>query len=355
MKRIDGHMHVARWNIGEETATDILARYKREYHIEAVDIMCCSNRGKLWSGYHDDQNILAAMTKAEDPTTYIHGCMIIPEEIRDVSEVYTFPYQLAMLRAMGFDGIKCCDFKPDSYKLHQVDQREAAYEAYFSYCEENHIPMCWHVADPADFWDADKVAPWVAQAGYFYGDSSFPTWDSLYEKTLAILDRHPNLTVMLAHAYFWSGEPENMQALFDKYPHVLMDLAPGWEMFDGFRTHYDSWYQIFRQYSDRIVFATDCCMDGGHLHCGRLAENVERFLTTDEQFDPPGKHFAHGIRLETEHLERIFHGNCERLLGKDPKPLDRNILKEYIKTYLPALPVSENTAGIEAWVKRYFG
>ncbi len=355
MKRIDGHMHVARWTVGDETAADVLARYKREKGLTSVDIMCCSNRGQLWSGYHDDQNILAAMTKAEDPTTYIHGCMIIPAEITDTSEVYTFPYQLDMLMAMGFDGIKCCDFKPDSYKLHALDKREEAYDAYFDHCEQHHIPMCWHVADPATFWDPDKVAEWAIKAGYFYGDGSFPTCERLYERTLGILERHPNLTVMLAHMFFWSNEPGKVRQLLDKYPNVLLDMAPGWEMFAGFLAYRAEWQQIFRQYSHRIVFATDACMDSGSDYAGMLYENVCRFLTTTDEFETPGKHFTKGIALEDVHLQRIYHGNCERLLGNLPKPLDRNVLREYVRTYLPGLPVSENTTAIEAWMKRYFG
>ncbi len=355
MKKIDGHMHVARWNVGEETAVDVLQRYKKENNLTAVDIMCCSNRGKLWDGYQDDQCILAAMTKFEDPSTYIHGCMIIPEETENVPEEYTFPYQLEMLRSMGFDGIKNCEYKPDSYKLHRVDDRDESYEAYFAFCEKKGIPMCWHVADPDTFWDANLVAEWAVKAGYFYGDGTYPTYEKLYEKSLAILDRHPNLTVMLAHAYFWSNEPDKVRALFDKYPNVLLDMAPGWEMFDGYRTHYEDWYRIFRQYSDRIVFATDACMDSGSDYSGRLADNVSRFLTTTDAFETPGNHQAHGIALEDEHLAKIFHGNVHRLLGDAPKPLDRNVLREYIRTYLPALPESVNTAGIKAWVKRHLG
>lgn len=144
----------------------------------------------LWNGYEMDQNILAAIVKMEYPNTYIHGCMYIPDTEKITGE-FSFENQLETLMEMGFDGIKFCEFKPDSYKVHKMDKRMEELEKYFSYCEKHQIPMCWHVADPETFWDESKVPEAAKKSGWFYGDGSFPTYESLYDQTFGILDLAP--------------------------------------------------------------------------------------------------------------------------------------------------------------------
>ncbi len=349
MKRIDAHMHVCQWFSKDLcTAFEALERYQQENEIESVDIMACSNENNLWDGYELDQNIIAAITKLEVPSTYIHGCMVIPP----LSEEARFQDQLEELYAMGFDGIKCCEYKPDSYKIHQMDQREEAFEAYFSWCEAHHFPMCWHVADPDTFWHWETVPDWAKEANWFYGDGSFPSYEALYQKTYAILDRHPNLHVMLAHAYFLSGKPDEVRALFGKYPRVTLDLAPGWEMFEGFYTHRAEWSDIFRTYSDRILYATDADMTASVQQSGKLAKDVYRFLTTDDEFTTNGDYRTKGIALEEEHLHKILYTNAKRIVGNRPRPIDKGLLRKHIQKMLPILPDTRNRQMIEQYLRK---
>ncbi len=356
-KRIDAHMHICQWvGKGEQDMFDALRQYQRENEIEAVDLMSCTNQGDLWDGYEADQNIISAIVKMEVPGTYIHGCMFIPKYDGDarIAPQFDFVEQLEELRAIGFDGIKFCEFKPDSYVLHHMDEREEAFEKYFDWCEREQFPMCWHIADPDEFWDWERVPEWAKKANWWYGDGGYPTWESLMEKTHGILERHPNMHVMLAHAFFHSKEPQKVVELFRKYPRLTLDLAPGWEMFEGFRAHYEEWSDIFRTYSDRILYATDATMSSGTEYCGMLAERVHRFLTTDEEFDVPGNNRAHGIKLEEKFAERILCSNAKRIVGEKPKELDRKLLGEYIKKYLPLLPDTRNRAMIEGYYRRNF-
>ncbi len=356
MKRIDAHMHFTKWYTKDgESALELLGKYYKDSHLDGADIMCCSNNGDLWSNYEADECILAAIVKNEYPQTYIHGCMMLPNMIADgekIPEEFSFTYQLEMLNAMGFDGIKFCEFKPDSFKVNKIEKYLPDFEKYFDYCEEKDIPMCWHIADPEEFWDIDRVPEWAKKSGWFYGDGSFPPLDKLYELTYEILDRHPKLRVMLAHAFFMSQNPDKMVRLLDKYPNVTIDLSPGWEMFDGFRHYYDKWYDIFRKYSDRFLFATDADMAYGKNDCNRPATNVLRFLETNDEFETPANHFAHGIALEKEPLENVLYKNCERILGDKPKKLDLNILKEYCKIFMPYIPESVDKLEIEKYLKR---
>lgn len=348
MKRIDAHMHITQLQLADgRSVFDALRQYQRENEIESVDIMCCSNQGNLWKSYEPDQAIVAAITKMEVPSTYIHGCMYIPDG--ELPEEFNFVSQLEELRAIGFDGVKSCEYKPDSYKLHHMDKRGEEFEAYFTWCEKNSFPVCMHVADPDTFWDASRTPQFAINSGWFYGDGTFPTYDSLYEQTYAILERHPNMHLMLAHAFFLSNHPEKIRALFRKYPRVTIDLAPGWEMFDGFRLYHDQWSEIFRTYSDRILYATDATISAKSEYANRIAENVHRFLTDDSVFEVPCNYTAWGIALEEEHAEKILYSNIKRIVGNSPREIDRHLLRDYIRKYLPLLPDSRNKCIIEEY------
>jgi hypothetical protein len=74
-------------------------------------------------------------------------------------------------------------------------------------------------------------------------------------------------------------------------------------MFDGFRKNYDKWYRIFREYSDRFVYATDTGTGQSPEKMKQLSQNVLRFLSTDDEFDFNTLYVARGIKLEKEHLE----------------------------------------------------
>ncbi len=356
--KIDAHMHLSSWfcSDNETRAIDALADYYKAHGFASAGIMCCSNNKNLWARYEPDQCILAAIAKHELPNTYIHGCMMLPTLVKsgDVPSAFDFKYQLDMLMAMGFDGIKFIEFKPDSFKINEIKKNFPAFEEYFSHCEKNDIPMCWHIADPEEFWDENKVPAFAKARGNFFGDGTFPSYDELYEMTYGILDRHPKLRVMLAHAFFLSEYPERMTALLEKYPNVTIDLAPGWEMFTGFYNHYNEWYGIFRKYSDRFIFATDADMTFGAQRANDLAEHELRFLATGDEFITHGNRHTRGIALENEQLEKLIGGNCKKIYGDCPKALDTAVFKEYCKTFLPYIPESQNKYEIEKYLKKDF-
>ena len=345
MKRkiIDGHMHLAQWaNNDGKSIFDNLKDYLEASGIVAVDNMCCSNNGDLWGGFEADQSILGAIAKLENPNVFTHGCLYLPKDNSKFRD-FDFKNQLDELMELGLDGIKICDFKPDAYKLFNLDAHLEQYDEFLGYCEKNNVHMCWHVADPETFWNPDKVSDMAKSRGWFYGDGTYPTYEKLIDMTYTFLDAHPKLNVLLAHMFFKSFNPDEVTALLEKYPNVCLDMAPGWEMFAGFKAHYDKWYGIFRKYSERFVYATDMTLPN---HLGFLtasAELVLKFLETDEEFEVRGNHFTKGIKLESEYLDNILYKNHERIVGIKPREINKAALKKYIDKYLPYVPKSRNT------------
>ncbi len=349
MRKIDGHMHIPQWlRFDDKTAFQVIDDYCRDYHIAYVDNMCCTNNADLWDGYEMDQSILGAIAKLESPHVFTHGCLWIPKN----GPVCNFVDQLEELMEMGLDGIKICDFKPDAYKLLNVAAHLDEYEDYISACEKYGVHMCWHVADPDFFWDGDKVSQEIKSLGWFYGNGTYPAYDALMDYAYGLLDRHPKLHVQLAHAFFHSEEPDKLEALLQKHPNVQIDLAPGGEMFNGYRHHYDKWYRIFRTYSDRFVYATDTSTTYDDSGLEYLAESVWRFLATDDRFDYSDSVQIHGIALDGEQLENILYNNHARAVGDKPKPIHKPALKRYIDRHLPDMPDSQNKRKIEAYYRK---
>lgn len=349
---IDSHMHIPQWlrNDGK-SAFEVIEDYRRENNIMFVDNMCCTSNGNLWGGFEADQSILGAIAKLENPNVFVHGCLYIPNDAVE-SKKYSFTDQLDELMELGMDGIKICDFKPDAYKRLNVEQNLEEYEKYISCCEKYNVHMCWHIADPDFFWDGSAVPEEIKRANWFYGDGTYPSYEKLIAYACEMLDKHPKLRVQLAHAFFKSNEPSEIEAILEKYPNVTIDLAPGGEMFDGFRTHYDSWFKIFRRYSDRFLYATDASTTYSTEGMTGIAQKVLRFLSTDDIFAYSDKNTAHGIKLEREHLDNILYKNHERTVGRSPRQINRSALKKYIDRYLKLMPPSENSRMIEEYYRK---
>ncbi len=351
-KIIDGHMHITQWirNDGK-SVFDVIEEYRRNNDIAFIDNMCCSNNNDLWDGYEADQSILGAIAKFENPNVFSHGCLYIPQDAKQAKR-YDFVSQAEELMELGMDGVKICDFKPDAYRVLNVESHLEEYEKYVSYCEKYNVHMCWHVADPEDFWDEAKVSKEAKDAGWFYGNGAYPAFDKLISLAYGLIERHPNLHLLLAHAFFKSNEPEEVENLLKSHPNVNIDLAPGGEMFDGFRTHYDQWYRIFREYSDRFLYATDTATSYSEEGMHQMAQKVLRFLQTDDVFRFSDENVAHGIRLEQEHLENILHKNHEKAVGTTPRPINKVALKKYIDRYLPLMPDSQNKRMTEEYYRK---
>lgn len=352
-KTVDSHMHIPQWRRSDGTsAFQAIDEYCQCSGTAYVDNMCCSNNANLWNGYEMDQSILGSIAKLENPHVFTHGCLYIPQDT-NLTKQYNFISQLEELMELGLDGIKICDFKPDAYKILNVERRLDEYEKFITQCEKYHVHMCWHVADPDFFWDESKVSNAIKKAGWFYGDSSYPSYNKLMEYAIDMINRHPNLHVMLAHAFFKSNEPDEIENLLEEHPNVMIDLAPGGEMFDGFRIYYDKWYRIFRKFSDRFMFATDASTSHSKEEMMSLSQRVLRFLQTEEEFAFSYANTAHGIGLEKEHLENILYRNHEREVGIQPKQINKAALKKYINRYLPLMPDSQNKRMTEEYYRKH--
>lgn len=253
----------------------------------------------------------------------------------------TLAAQIGALKTIGFDGLKFVEGKPMVRKMIPLTFDGPEYAGMWAALEAHDLPVVFHVADPEEFWDAERCPDWAQAQGWFYGDGSYPAKEDLYAEVDRVLARYPGLRIIFAHFYFLSADLARAGDFLDAHPNVYFDLTPGVEMYFNFAAQLDAARDFFLRYQDRLIYGTDIGAsainhnpaDGLDMpeSLGR-AWVVRRFLETDEVYDAPEGvgHWLgmdaggfHGIKLEPEALERIYRTNAEKVFGPAPVELDR--------------------------------
>lgn len=229
--------------------------------------------------------------------------------------------------ALGFDGIKMMDGKPGIRRKNNAPLDDPAYDPMFSYLEEVGLPVVYHVNDPTEFWDWERMPEWAKAMGdrVFYGNGLYPTKEEIEGEALRIAEKHPALKLIFAHFFFTADDLEKTVRIFETYPNIRYDITPGWEMFEGFAGRRDDWIAFFDKYKSRIFFGTDTT--SGHWRV--TIENLRRVLETDDRF-VSFEESCHGLNLSEETLRRLYFGNFRDLLPGPPRKMNVDDLSEEI-------------------------
>ena len=234
--------------------------------------------------------------------------------------------QVDLYAALGADGIKMINGKPNTRKASGIALDSVIYDDFFARLEETQFPILWHVNDPEEFWDPSQAPEWAKGPGWLY-DGTFPTNQSLYDECERALEKHPKLKIIFAHFYFLSDFLDRSAAILDRFPNVHFDLAPGIEMLHNFSKRPDEARAFFLKYQDRIIFGTDF---SPRFLLSRIWV-MRNFLETDETFHvptddnlfwPDHRTMIEGIKLPEAVLRKIYAGNFARIVSPQPKPLE---------------------------------
>ncbi len=310
---IDAHVHLVG---AQPDASDALLAQEHGCGIRSMCLQMLSLPG---SGYVNT-NPEGLYAKFRHPDrVYLFGALDYTALFEDTDLRFAIPFarQVQRLRAMGCDGMKMLTGKPNYRKQSGLALDSAIFESHFACLEQEQIPLLWHVGDPEEFWDPERVPSWAKDSGWAY-DSSFPSKETLYAECHSVLDRHPRLKVFFAHFFFLSADLTGAAELLDRYPAVCLDLTPGTEMYANFSKRPDETRDFFLRYDDRLVFGSDL-MSGGD---GAPITLVRRFLETDDEFrhEDLGSP-VHGIALPPESLRKIEGANFRRAASEKPRPL----------------------------------
>lgn len=324
----------------------------------------------------------ALLVKSFHPRrTYVFGGL-------DISPLFMSPDSCGAMFAdyaetlskMGCDGIKMIEGKPDMRKMLPIPPFDSpAWEPYWQKLEKSSMPLVWHVNDPEEFWDPQRVPEWARAQGWFYGDGTFINNEIQYAEVLHVLERHPNLKVIFAHFYFLSAQLPRLADLLERFSNMCVDLTPGIEMYHNFAGNLQATREFFLKYQERILFGTDIGAKAllstpeMGIEPGESSlriELVRRFLETDGGFrleSAGGFLFGkfdgafQGLGLPEDALRKIYGLNFERLAGSQPKAPDPQPIVaecERLESLIPLMasmqPGTPGDGSIAKIVKEHF-
>ncbi len=240
------------------------------------------------------------------------------------------PYELQLEKAlaMGFDGIKFLEEKPNYRKAVGKGINHSDYDAMFELAEKKNVPVLIHCSDPRNFWTEEfaRTHPDIVKRGWFFGDGTYNTYEQLHDETLERIAKHPGIRFVLAHFFFVSDNKDFAVKVMEQYPNVSFDLTPGGEMYLSFSEDIDFWHDFFIKYQDRILFGTDS--NAYKDFNDKLNELVYTALSHDKSdFHMPtwGDYDIKGLELPEKVIEKICYGNYAKFIGKT-NPINRDML-----------------------------
>ena len=252
----------------------------------------------------------------------------------------------------GFDGIKILEGKPTERQKIKVMLSDEVFDKAFTYLEENQIPITIHNADPATFWHLDQIPE--SQRKWYVGDD-MPSKDELFNDIIAILDKHPNLRITLAHFGFTTDNIKQARQ-FLSYKKTMLDVCPGYEQYVNITNDYFTWRDFIIKNIDRFTFGTDIA---NLPHDNDWAKDfvlnrynfLTRFFETVDDYEIDfGK--VKGIGLTKDEQYKLYYGNAYRELG-EPKPINYGWVMEEIAKVKKA-KLSDKQAYELSVIEEYF-
>lgn len=240
----------------------------------------------------------------------------------DEAETYV-PYGQQMLD-MGFDGFKTLEQHPRLRKELGKGLNHPSLTEFFRFGEKMGSSMICHVSEPRRSWDASKASPSALKLGRVYG-ADFPSPEQLFEEMEEVIARHPGMNFILAHIGCMWDDFDLVKRLLETYPNAYLDLAPGGEMFVRFTQDPALWHPFLIRHSDRILMGSDMYSTPS---CEIRYDLVRNYFEGSEPFDYYGDTIVPNP-LPREALDNIYWNNVHRLMGENPKPVNREMAYEY--------------------------
>ncbi|MBE6929839.1 MAG: hypothetical protein E7463_06110 [Ruminococcaceae bacterium] len=316
---IEAHAHFTQPH-GLKESVGIFEEIRQMRNYETFGFMAASMLGSGWTDPFANEK--AAFYKKQFPGSFAFGTLIHDDTASGYEE------QAKRIMAMGLDGIKMLEGKPDLHRRIGRGVDDPIYDRYYAYLEENAIPITMHVGDPASFWDPELAPPVARERGWFYGDPSFPARERLYIEIWNLMEKFPDLHLTLAHFGFFGHIPQMAEEFLSRWKNTGLDLTPGGIMYAGFSSMPEFWKDFFVRHQDRIIFGTDCynIPEREMTHQGGPSgrwELVRSFLEFTEPFewdgfDKPLIPFG----FDDDILLKLYNSNPRNFMGGTPRELD---------------------------------
>ena len=236
----------------------------------------------------------------------------------------------------GFDGIKMLEGYPSLVKAWNLPIDSPVYDKFYAFMADNGYPLLMHIANPQENWDIRTASADAIQAGRCY-DNTYPTKSELTEQVFRVLDKHPRLTLTLAHFGFMSYDIREAER-FMSYPNTRFDITPGGEQLLRMRKSWAEWLPFWEKHQTRIVYGSDFYAfpkdENWETSYQRRPKFLRQFLETNEEHNYLGEPFV-GVKLPQSMLEWIYRKNFLRLMDI-AAPIDLDYIARNAKALLTA-------------------
>ena len=286
-----------------------------------------------------------AYKHAHPHSTYVFSSFDVSEYMRHKNAVgKKMKAFVKRMLVSGCDGVKIIEGKPDMRRMLPVPDFDASvWEPFWAWAEKTGLPILWHVNDPEEFWDSERIPEFAKKSGWFYGPETINN-EEQYRQVLTVLERHPKLKIIFAHMFFLSAQLERLSSYLRRYENICVDLTPGIELYQNMSKTPEAARAFFEEFSDRILYGTDIGARAVISHKPlNEKENVQRvylcrtFLEHDGEFSVTmdgnflmgeGEMKLFGLGLSDDSLKKIYRDNFLRLVGAPRRVNKANVLKE---------------------------
>jgi len=184
-----------------------------------------------------------------------------------------------------------------------------------------HIPVSIHTSDPEAFFHPtngeneryEELTEHPDWSFYSPTGSEFPSKETLLAARDRVFARHPHTQFVALHMANWPENLDYVSALLDRLPNVMVEFGAR-EAELGRQPRRAR--EFFLKYQDRIMFGTD------NEVTEEMYRNHFRWLETDDEYfdywgyPGQGRWEIYGMDLPDPVLEKIYHGNAEKMFGK---------------------------------------
>ena len=331
-KQFDAHCH----HLFDMTLEEAVSVFEEEFRATGtaretfLALPCDVNEDGAFT-FSDMQNIRMLFLKhAFSPTAYAYAGLEHPINVRECSDEYLSELYLTQVReymASGFDGVKMFEGYPSMRKTMGRPLYHEVYDKFYSYLEDNAIPVTMHLANPETFWDASKIDAYSKAKGR-YCDETYPTKAQLHSELERVMQKHPRLRIAIAHFGFMAYDIKMAEAWLENYPNTVIDITPGGEQLLMISAAWNMWRPFFEKYQDRIIYGSDAYAfprGESFVTCyQRRPEFMRRLFETDGEYDYVNRPFR-GIMLDKSIRQKIYYDNAVRLFG-EPKKINYGYL-----------------------------
>lgn len=304
MNKMDFHVHVTDNSTNVEDSVRYFTDYCNRHNFTGICIHAAEFSSK---NYHPDCNEKALAVSKANPNWYAFAGLHHDQDFVEQTKQYM---------DQGFKGIKLLEGKPSLYRHYGYGFDHPRFEPFFSYAEENAIPLLIHNNDPIAHWDINKISQTAIEKGWYY-DSTFPSQEHFFTVLEDILHSHPALHAAIAHFGFYSNNISRATTLMEACPHLIMDMTPAPIIFDELSATPEETRTFIMKYQDRLLFGTDV---SNKIEGKVLELNEKKIKIMDAFYEGSGKaeigkHIISGMDLSESVLSKIYYSNAVNFIS----------------------------------------